>query len=81
MDQVPGCAGAGACRNETFERVGSRVHYIPLNVADRGYDVNACHTAQQSWYQEEIDVAFQLDGNYAQQPYSEWPDEVNLLTN
>jgi hypothetical protein len=31
------------------------------------------------WYQEEIDIAFQMDGNNAQQPYNVWLDEVNLL--
>ena len=65
----------------TFERVGNQVHYITLNVADQEYNVNTYYTAQPNWYQEEIDVAFQMDGNYAQQPYSVWLDEVNLLAN
>ena len=78
---MPGCAGPDDCRNRTFERVGNQVQCIPLNVADQGYDVDTYHTAQLGWYQEEIDVAFQMDGNYAQQTYVEWPEEVNLLTN
>jgi Big-like domain-containing protein len=64
-----------------FERVGNQVHYISVSVADQVYDVDTYYTAQPKWYQEEIDIAFQMDGNYAQQPYSVWLDEVNLLTN
>ena len=45
------------------------------------YNVDTYYTAQPNWYQEEIDIAFQMDGNYAQQPYSVWLDEVNLLAN
>jgi hypothetical protein len=37
------------------------------------------YTAEPNWYPEEIDAAFQMNGNYAQQPYSVWLDEVNLL--
>jgi hypothetical protein len=62
----------------TLERVGNRVHYVTLNVAGQEYDVDTYYTAQPNWYQEEIDVAFQLDGNYKQQPYDVWLDEVTL---
>jgi hypothetical protein len=64
----------------TFERVGNQVHYMTLNVADQTYDVDTYYTAQPNWTQEEIDVAFQMDGNYAQQPYTVWLDRVNLFT-
>ena len=67
MDQVPGRAGPGACRNRDIRTSGNQGHYIPINVADQEYNVHTYHTAQPSWYQEEIDVAFQMDGNYAQQ--------------
>src|ERR1700751_1741221 len=63
------------------ERVGNQVHYISVSVADQVYDLDTYYTAQPNWYQEEIDIAFQMDGNYAQQPYSVWLDEVNLLAN
>ena len=59
-------------------RVGNQVHYITLSVADQTYNVNTYFTAQPNWYQEEIDIAFQMGGNYKQQPYSVWLDEVNL---
>jgi hypothetical protein len=61
-----------------FERVGNQVHYISLSVADSSYTVDKYYTAQPNWYQEEIDVAFQMDGNYKQQPYNVWLDEVEL---
>ena len=63
------------------ERVGDQVHYISVSVADQTYTVDTYYTAQPNWYQEEIDVAFQMDGNYAQQPYNVWLDEVNLFAN
>jgi hypothetical protein len=65
----------------TLERVGNQVHYITLSVADQTYNVNTYFAAQPNWYQEEIDIAFQMDGNYKQQPFSVWLDEVNLLAN
>lgn len=61
-----------------FERVGNQVHYIDLSVADNDYTIDTYYTAQPQWYQEEIDVAFQMDGNYEQQPYNVWLDEVTL---
>lgn len=64
-----------------LERVGNQVHYIDLTVADQTYNVDTYYTAQPHWTQEEIDIAFQMDGNYKQQPYAVWLDEVNLLAN
>jgi len=64
-----------------LERVGDQVHYITLTVADQTYTVDTYFTAQPNWTQEEIDIAFQMDGNYKQEPYSVWLDEVNLLAN
>jgi hypothetical protein len=65
----------------TLERVGNRVHYITVSVADQTYDVDTYYYAQPNWTQEEIDIAFQMDGNYKQEPYNVWLDEVNLYTN
>ncbi len=64
-----------------LERVGNQVHYKTLSVADQTYNVDTYFTAEPNWFQEEIDIAFQMDGNYKQQPYSVWLDEVNLLAN
>jgi len=64
-----------------LERVGNQVHYISLTVADQTYNVDTYFNAQPNWTQEEIDIAFQMDGNYKQQPYNVWLDEVNSLAN
>ena len=64
-----------------LERVGNQVHYISLTVADQTYNIDKYFTAQPNWTQEEIDIAFQMDGNYRQQPYNVWLDQVNLLAN
>jgi hypothetical protein len=64
-----------------LERVGDQVHCISVSVADQTYSVETYWTAQSNWHQEEIEIAFQMDGNYAQQPYNVWLDEVNLLGN
>jgi hypothetical protein len=62
----------------SFERIGNQVHYISLNVAENYYPIDTYFTAEPNWFQEEIDVAFQMDGNFQQQPYNVWLDEVNL---
>jgi len=64
-----------------LERVGNQVHYISVSVAGQEYPVDVYYTAQPNWYQEEIDIAFQMDGNYKQEPYDVWLDEVNLFAN
>jgi hypothetical protein len=61
-----------------FERVGNQVHYISLAVADQTFTIDRFFQAQPNWTLEEIDVAFQMDGNFAQQPYNVWLDKVNL---
>jgi hypothetical protein len=62
----------------TVERVGNQVHYISLTVGDQTYNVDTYYPNQPDWTLEEIDVAFQMDGNYAEQPYNVWLDKVNL---
>jgi hypothetical protein len=64
-----------------LERVGDQVHYLSVSVADQTYTVDTYHTAQPNWYQEEIDVAFQMEGNYKQEPYKVRLDQVSLLAN
>jgi hypothetical protein len=54
------------------------VHYISLAVTGQNYAIDTYFTAEPKWYAEEIDIAFQIDGNYKQQPYSVWLDEVTL---
>ncbi|HUA16917.1 MAG TPA: hypothetical protein VMG31_16605 [Verrucomicrobiae bacterium] len=62
----------------SLERVGNQVHYISLNVADSTYTIDQYFTAQSKWYADEIDVAFQMDGNFEQEPYNVWLDQVTL---
>lgn len=62
----------------TLERVGNQVHYISLQVNDQTYDVDTYYTAQSHWYADEIDIAFQMDGNWKQEPYNVWLDRVTL---
>src|SRR5579871_1456326 len=63
------------------ERVGNQVHYISLTVGDQTYNVDTYFNNQTDWTLEEIDVAFQMDGNYREEPYNVWLDEVNLTAN
>ena len=60
------------------ERVGNQVHYISLTVGDQTYNVDTYYSNQSNWTLEEIDVAFQMDGNYKQEPYNVWLDKVQL---
>ena len=60
------------------ERVGNQVHYISLSVGDQTYNVDTYYSNQSNWTLEEIDVAFQMDGNYKQEPYNVWLDKVQL---
>ena len=60
------------------ERVGNRVHYVSLTVGDQTYNVDTYYSNQSNWTLEEIDVAFQMDGNYKQEPYNVWLDNVQL---
>ena len=64
-----------------FERVGNQVHYISLTVGDQTYNVDTYYPNQPDWTLEEIDVAFQMDGNYKQEPYNVWLDKVQLTAN
>jgi hypothetical protein len=50
-------------------------------VADQTYTVDMYYPAQPNWYQEEIDVAFQMEGNDKQEPYKFRLDQVSLLAN
>jgi hypothetical protein len=63
------------------ERVGNQVHYISLTVGDQTYNVDTYYPNQPDWTLEEIDVAFQMDGNYKQEPYNVWLDRVQLTAN
>ncbi len=61
-----------------FERVGNQVHYISVSVNGQTYPLNLYYSDQPTWVMEDIDVAFQMDGDYAQHPYNVWLDNVTL---
>jgi hypothetical protein len=60
------------------ERVGSQVHYISVMVGDQMLTIDTYYPNTPDWTLEEIDAAFQMDGNYKQEPYNVWLDKVNL---
>ena len=66
----------GGCRMFPFSAFRTK-----LEPQQSPNNVDTYFTAQPNWTQEEIDVAFQMDGNFEQEPYSVWLDEVNLLAN
>jgi hypothetical protein len=61
-----------------FERVNGQAHYISLTVNDQVFTIDQFFNPQQNWTLEEIDAAFQMDGNFMQEPYNVWLDKVNL---
>jgi hypothetical protein len=63
-----------------FERVGEQVHYISLSINDQTFPLDLYYQSQPDWTIEGIDVAFQMDGDSLQDPYTVWLDKVNLTT-
>lgn len=62
-----------------FERNGTQVHYISVSINDVEYPVDIWLSAQSNWSWEELNVAVQLDGNFQQQPYEAWIDNMKLV--
>jgi hypothetical protein len=76
-----GVAAHGGCRSHLiwqFERAGNQVHYISVSVNDQTYPVDLYKSYEPNSTMEDIGVAFQMDGDYAQQPYNVWLDKVTL---
>jgi hypothetical protein len=61
-----------------FERIGDQVHYVSVAVNGNTSNVDMYQANEPFWSIEDIDVAFQMDGDYAQQPYTVWLDNVTL---
>lgn len=61
-----------------FERVGSQTHFIAVTLNGYRQSINRYYYAQSSSVHE-INVAFQMDGNYNQTDYSVWLDKVHLF--
>jgi hypothetical protein len=61
-----------------FERVGSQTHFIAVTLNGYRQSINRYYYAQSSGVHE-MNVAFQMDGNYRQDDYSVWLDKVHLF--
>jgi hypothetical protein len=61
-----------------FERVGTQVHYVSIALDNTTYTLDLYRNSQPNWDLEELNVAFQMDGDYKQTPYSVWVDNMTL---
>jgi hypothetical protein len=62
-----------------FARSNGQTLYKSVTINGTTYPLNISYAPQQQWTWDEIDVAFQMDGNSMQQPYNVWLDKVNLI--
>lgn len=63
-----------------FERINGQAHYISVSVNGVTSTVDQFFQPQTDWTLEDINVAFQMDGDSKQDPYNVWLDEVTLQT-
>lgn len=61
-----------------IERVNGQVHYISVTLDGNVGTVDKYYNPQQGWNGNDVNVAFQMDGDYRQDPYSVWLDNVSL---
>jgi hypothetical protein len=61
-----------------FERVNGQAHYISVSENDVTSNVDAFFQPQQKWTLEDINIAFQMDGDFRQDPYNVWLDKMTL---
>lgn len=61
-----------------LERVNHQVHYIALTVDGQRMNVDILMDPQSHYSGDDISVAFQLDGDFRQDPYNVWLDQVTL---
>ncbi len=61
-----------------LERVNGQVHYISLTVDGKVFPVDIFMDPQPNWAGNDIDVAFQMDGDSNQAAYNVWLDQVTL---
>lgn len=64
----------------TFERVGDQVHYISLQINDQVHPLDLYFNREYNWTMEDINVAFQMDGDFQQDPFNVWVDNIKLTT-
>jgi hypothetical protein len=61
-----------------FERVNQQVHYVSVTVDDNSSPVDIFRNPQTHWNSDDLNVAFQMDGDFKQDPYNVWLDQVSL---
>jgi hypothetical protein len=61
-----------------IERVNGQVHYISVTLDGKVGTVDKYYDPQQHYAGSDLNVAFQMDGDYRQDPYSVWLDNVSL---
>jgi hypothetical protein len=62
----------------TVERVNGQAHYISVELDGDVHTVDKYYNPQRNYNGDGVNVAFQLDGDYRQDPYSVWLDNVSL---
>ena len=60
-----------------FQRTSTQTIFVALTLDGVKHYLNQAYSAK-PWSGTEINVAFQMDGDYAQHPYSVWLDNVTL---
>ncbi len=60
------------------ERVNGQVHYISVTLDENVSNVDKYYKPQAHYGGEDVNVAFQMDGDYRQDPYNVWLDNVSL---
>lgn len=60
-----------------FQRTSTQTIFVALTLDGVKHYLNQAYSAK-PWSGTEINVAFQMDGDYAQHPYSVWLDNVKL---
>jgi hypothetical protein len=61
-----------------IERANGQVHYISVTLDGNVATVDKYYNPQTGWQGTDVNVAFQMDGDYRQDPYSVWLDNVSL---
>ena len=62
----------------TVERVNGQAHYISVELDGNVTTVDKYYNPQAHYNGDGVNVAFQMDGDYRQDPYSVWLDNVSL---
>ena len=62
----------------TVERVSGQAHYISVELDGKVTQVDKYYNPQLNYRGDGVNIAFQMDGDYRQDPYSVWLDNVSL---